>query len=308
MNAYVAVTDENWFDVLAAQSDIDEVNFWQPAPWGGHFGVLRRGEPLLFKLKAPINAIGGGGFFEHYTELPLSLAWEAFGEKNGARSLEELRLRTARLRKITPDPLEDYRIGCLILVEPFFWPESDWIPQPQDWRRNIVRGRRYDLSGGAGYELWQEVLHRLQARPELGEGGILVRGGYSDPGLVRRRIGQGTFRILVTDAYGWECAVSRERALPTLEAAHIKPFTLVETHDVRNGLLLRSDLHRLFDAGYVTVTPEYRVEVSRRIREDFDDGATYLSFHGVEIAVPVPKERRPAPEYLQWHNENSFRG
>ncbi len=308
MNAYVAVTDQGWFDYLASIPSIDEVNFWQPAPWRGQFGVLRRGEPLLFKLKAPVNAIGGGGFFEHYTELPLSLAWQAFGDKNGARSLEELRLRTAPLRSVAPDPWEDYRIGCLILVEPFVWPASDWIPQPRDWKSNIVRGRRYDLTTGIGYELWQEVLHRLQAPAALGEGGLMVRGGYSDAAPARRRIGQGTFRILVTDAYGRECAISRERALPALEAVHIKPFNLVETHDVTNGLLLRADLHRLFDVGYVTVTPEYRVEVSRRIREDFDDGATYLDFHGRAIALPRSLEVRPQPEYLRWHNENKFRG
>ncbi len=142
----------------------------------------------------------------------------------------------------------------------------------------------------------------------MGEGALMVRGGYADAGPVRRRIGQGTFRILVTDAYGRECAISRERALPALEAAHIKPFPLVETHDVRNGLLLRSDLHRLFDVGYVTVTPEHRVEVSRRIREDFDDGATYLDFHGKAIATPRTPEARPAAEYLAWHNDNKFRG
>ena len=50
---------------------MDEVNFWYPKRWGGRFGVLGDGEPLLFKLKRPHNAIAGGGFFKHYTELPL---------------------------------------------------------------------------------------------------------------------------------------------------------------------------------------------------------------------------------------------
>jgi putative restriction endonuclease len=308
MRAYVAVTDKGWFEFLSKLPDIDEVNFWEPNPWGGHFRVLSRGEPLLFKLRAPINAIVGGGFFEHYTELPISLAWDAFGEKNGAGSLEELRLRTARLRSVSPKPWEDYRIGCLLLVEPFFWPESDWIAQPEDWSPHTQRGRGYDLTQGVGNQLWEQVLHRLQAQLTVREGGPLVRGGYGDPVPVPRRIGQGTFRILVTDAYGRACAISRERALPALEAVHIKPFKLVETHDVRNGLLLRSDLHRLFDVGYVTVTPECRVEVSGRIREDFDDGGSYLDFHGRTIVLPHSADARPSPDYLQWHNENKYRG
>ena len=93
MNAYVAVTDKQWFDHLRGLSrrqPVEEVNFWTPKPWGGKFGVLQRGQPLLFKLRSPHNAIVGGGFFEHYTPLPISLAWEAFGQKNGARNLVEV--------------------------------------------------------------------------------------------------------------------------------------------------------------------------------------------------------------------------
>lgn len=53
MNAFVAPTDFHWFQFLSSRSSVDEVNFWMPKPWGGRFKVLRRGEPLLFKLKAP---------------------------------------------------------------------------------------------------------------------------------------------------------------------------------------------------------------------------------------------------------------
>jgi predicted restriction endonuclease len=67
--------------------------------------------------------------------------------------------------------------------------------------------------------------------------------------------------VAVTDAYGRSCAVTREHSLPVLEAAHIRPCAQAGAHDVRNGLLLRSDLHRLFDIGYVTVTPDLRLEV-----------------------------------------------
>ena len=74
MRAFVANTDFDWHQHLSGLPNLDEVNFWTPRPWGGEFGVLSRGEPLLFKLKKPHNAIAGLGFFEHYSELPLSLA------------------------------------------------------------------------------------------------------------------------------------------------------------------------------------------------------------------------------------------
>jgi putative restriction endonuclease len=309
MNAYVAVTDRDWFDFLAAQDGVDEVNFWQPNPWGGRFGVLKRGEPLLFKLKRPVNAIAGGGFFESYTELPMSLAWDAFGVKNGAASHQAARERIARLRQGPTEWYEDFQIGCIILVEPFFWPEELWIPQPADFARNIVRGRRYDLTTPVGSALWHDVSERLQGTTaRTGAVPGEMPGGFAEPALVRRRIGQGTFQIGVLNAYGRQCAVTREKALPALEAAHIRPFALTATHDIRNGLLLRSDVHRLFDKGYLTVTPEHKVEASPRMHEDFNDGENYMRLHGGTVWVPESADLRPNPETLRWHNENVFKG
>lgn len=307
MNAYVAVSDRDWFDFLSRQSDVDEVNFWQPRSWGGEFGVMRRGDPLLFKLKAPVNAIAGGGFFEYYAELPMSLAWDAFGIKNGAASLQAVRERIARLRRTPADWYEDFTIGCIVLVEPFFWPEELWIPQPADFSSQIVRGKGYDLTRGTGAALWAEVIERLQATPGATMGAMLP-GGYAEPSLVRRRIGQGTFRVAITQAYQRQCAITRERALPALEAAHIRPFAETTEHYVRHGLLLRSDVHRLFDRGYITVTPELRVEASQRMKDDFNDGDNYVRLHGSSIWVPESTELRPDPEVLAWHNENVYRG
>jgi putative restriction endonuclease len=75
---------------------------------------------------------------------------------------------------------------------------------------------------------------------------------------------------------------------------------------VRNGLLLRADIHRLFDRGYVTVTPELRFEVSGRLREEFENGKTYYALHGTTIRVPGPTTDRPDPALLRWHNEQVF--
>lgn len=315
MKAFVAVTDKAWFDyqrALSRREPVEEVNFWTPKPWGGRFRALDRGQPLLFKLKRPFNAIVGGGFFEHYTELSISLAWEAFGEKNGAPSLAAVRERTARLRRDRPRPWEDYTIGCILLAEPFFWEEDEWIPQPSDWKPNTQRGAGYDLTAGVGRRLWEEIALRLHrtATPERAaeRPPPEIPGGYADPLHQPRRVGQGIFRSVVTDVYHRQCAVTRERALPALDAAHIRPFSVVPENYVQNGLLLRSDVHRLFDAGYVTVTPDYRVEVSGRIRTDFDDGENYEKLHGGRVWVPKDAQLRPRREFLVWHNETKYRG
>ena len=64
--------------------------------------VLKCSQPLLFKLRSPHNVLTGGGFFEHYTTLPISFAYGALGEQNGANSPEEVRRHTARLRRNSP--------------------------------------------------------------------------------------------------------------------------------------------------------------------------------------------------------------
>jgi putative restriction endonuclease len=309
MNAFVAITDRDWFDFLAARDDVDEVNFWQPGAGGGRFKALSRGEPLLFKLRAPVNAIVGGGFFQHYTTWPFSLAWRAFGPKNGLATQQAFWERIARLRRQELAPWEDPDIGCILLVEPFFWPEELWIPQPEDWHPNIQRGRSYDLSTEPGRSLWKAVAERRQAMPFVATGEqVELGGGFGEPVPTPRRLGQGTFQAVVLDAYGRQCAITAERAVPALDAAHIRPFADTPIHELHNGLLLRSDVHRLFDAGYITVTPEYRVEASHRMREDFNDGENYLRLHGSGVRVPRRAEERPSAEALTWHNENRFRG
>lgn len=81
----VAVTDRDWFDHLHSLPGLNEVNFW--APSATPFRALMPGELFLFKLHAPDNFVVGGGVFAYANILPCSLAWEAFGEANGAASL-----------------------------------------------------------------------------------------------------------------------------------------------------------------------------------------------------------------------------
>jgi len=117
---YVGITDDDWFTYLSASGTADEVNFWQPSG-GQQFRVLHPGEPFLFKLHSPKNYIVGGGFFSHFTILPVSFAWSAFTIKNGAQNEKEMRARIARYRRVSPTPFEDYEIGCILLQSPFFF-------------------------------------------------------------------------------------------------------------------------------------------------------------------------------------------
>jgi putative restriction endonuclease len=102
--------------------------------------------------------------------------------------------------------------------------------------------------------------------------------------------------------------ITGERTLPALEAAHLKPFADGGEHDPTNGLLFRRDIHALFDSGYVTVTPDLRFAVSRKIKEEFENGRDYYQFHGKPIAGPTSPNWRPDEAALTWHNEKRFLG
>jgi putative restriction endonuclease len=307
MNLFVAVTDYDWFELHATKPRVDEVNFWRPSPEAS-FKALSTGEMLLFKLHSPRNFIVGGGFFTRFIQLPISLSWEAFGEGNGVRSLSEMRERIAKYRRVSFDSTENPTIGCILLAEPFFFRDAEWIPVPSDFSLNIVQGKGYESEDGAtGTALWQAVTERLAASALLDPGPATVAAvesvRYGEPVPVRPRLGQGTFKVIVTDAYERRCTITGERTLPVLEAAHIKPYGSGGPHEPENGLLLRSDLHTLFDQGYVTVDAnQFRVVVSNRIREEFENGRDYYQLHGRAIRLPRESNSAPSREYLSFHN------
>ena len=302
INSFFGVTDKSWFSLLRSQPGVDEVNFWLPS--GRVFRALKPGELFLFKLHYPDNCIVGGGLFAHSTVLPVSLAWDAFGIKNGAGSLDDLRKKIDKYRKQESDPHQDYQIGCTLPEQPFFLPEEKWIPAPEDWPKNIVSGKTYDLSVEPGATIFRQ-LSVQQIQPQVVRE---VAPRYGEPVLVQPRLGQGSFRVLVTDAYNRRCAVSSERTLPVLEAAHIKPYSDLGEHKVTNGILLRQDIHTLFDKGYLTITPDLKIEVSRRIREEFENGRDYYKYNGQSMHPPQNWMDRPSREYLAWHNETVYRG
>jgi len=316
MRFYVAVTDSDWFRYLRSlQPAPEDINFWQPS--GKKPANLAKGEPFLFKLHAPFNKIAGLGFFSAFATFPLGLVWEAFGERNGCETLQALSRKIAHYQGIhgAYDP-RHLVVGCNILTDPVFFNESEMIEAPLDWSSNIMVGKYYDTRDTVGSRLWEQVIERLQARRflerepvgEIGTASVVALEPQWREVIAKVRVGQGAFRIMVTEAYRRACAVTADHTLPVLEAAHIKPFSEQGPHLVSNGLLLRADLHKLFDEGYMTVTPDYHIEISRALKEEFNNGRIYYDFHGKPLAnLPENPADRPSRDFLRWHNEVAFK-
>lgn len=195
-----------------------------PMPWPS---------PFLFKTHYPENQLVGGGFFAGYAALTVREAWETFGEGNGVGSEAELASAIFRYRK----SLADDAIGCVLLRDIFFAPESMTLPGPADFAPNIVRFKGYDISGtGSAFEMQlASLLERSDVRvqdPATGRVDIvdgeslLVPGPvYGAPRLVPQRLGQGSFKAMVLTSYHRRCAITGGRISPTLQAAHIVPVS-----------------------------------------------------------------------------------
>lgn len=310
MKFYIGVTDPRWFNYLR-QINLEDVNFWRPGDTA--FKALPQGGPFVFKLKGKVNKIAGLGFFYQYIKLPITVAWETFGAGNGFDFFSDFVLAIEELRRNNRE--HNPELGCVVLTNPIFFKEGDWIDLPSDWKSNIVSGSTYSTETEIGQKLWQEIELRIHKylQPDLDVSKSLAMVENQAPPeynliISKVRIGQASFRVSVTSAYEKRCSVTGERTLPALEAAHIKSYAKSGPNLATNGLLLRSDLHKLFDTGYLTIAPDLRVEVSSRIKSEFENGREYYQFHGKDLAhVPREHNLKPRTEYLQWHNENIYR-
>lgn len=306
MRMYVGITDSDWYNILKDEN-CDEVNFWRPG--SSKFKAVEENEMFLFKLHSPQDFIVGGGFFVKYSLVPTYLAWDAFGIKNGTRSLKELNDRINKYRGRNNILQNNPQIGCIILTEPFFFNEEEWIPVPNDWKSSIVQGKTYDTDTAIGQRLYNDVVDRLNGQYLNNKDNQPERIKRYYETVTKHRIGQGAFRVAVADAYQRRCAITGEKTLPVLQAAHIKPYAQDGPHQVSNGLLLKSDFHTLYDDGYITVDTDYRVNVSKRLHEDYGNGRDYYKYDGQELLIlPGNKIELPSKEFLEWHNNNVYLG
>lgn len=263
----------------------------------------------LGKLKSPINKIAGIGFFSSHSILPIEFAWEVFPKRNGVDNYHAFFSIIKSYRRHPNSIEKNPNIGCIILTNPIFFNEADWLSIPSNWLKNIVQGKTYSYDDKIGKEYWERVKqiimkYSINQMEDSVADNIPLYGHY----LTNVRLGQGAFRVIVTDAYSRRCAISGEKTLPVLEAAHIKPYSTFGINTINNGLLLRADLHKLFDSGYITVTNRYNVEISRKIKEEFENGRDYYKFHGQKLtSLPKNNPDLPNPDFLKWHNDNIFR-
>lgn len=307
---FVGVTDSDWISQLSARRDLDQANFWLPSATQG-FAALQNGDLFVFKSKAADgNQLVGAGIFDAFVRARVLDAWEWFGLDNGVTSLDDFRARVQKYRRSgTPLPY-DAEVGCVLLRAVTFFRPSDRINAPEDWAGSIVRGKSYRtealpfdhpvLRASAQYLRPDEYLPPLI--PEY-----LWSRMFGEAKLVAPRLGQTSFKAVISSNYDYRCAITGDKVRPVLEAAHILPVAAGGTHRPDNGLLLRSDIHTLYDRGYVAVDPKLRLMVSPRLRDEFGNGDALYARAGIEVAAPSRRQDRPNKEFLEWHVDTVFK-
>lgn len=298
MTCGLAVTDLRWHSRMLVERPIGLVNFWTPTPWKVR---LEPGTRFGFMLKAPVRKIGGFGHFVRYEELDVRAAWQRWGPANGVETLEEL---TARIREFTarrsirsseaPNPV----IGCIILAdcvfldeEEFCVPEDIGLPFPAP----IVKWKRFE----------RDLILPVEANiPHPTAPFTLVSVPEDSFENIRRRkrLAQPLFRRDVLAAYKGRCALTGSDCAEVLEAAHIQPFRGFSSHHIQNGIALRRDIHRLFDAGLLALEGDGSVVLSGQLR-----ATTYADLSGRKAIFPSASDKRPSLEALAYHRRELFR-
>ena len=106
--------------------------------------------------------------------------------------------------------------------------------------------------------------------------------------LTLARPAQSAFRKSLFEAFGHRCVISGISVAEAIEAAHVTPFSMGGGDTLRNGILLRADLHKLFDAGHIAINPDsLSVCVAGVIKSD------YRQIDGVQLILP---DGGPSPD------------
>jgi len=121
---------------------------------------------------------------------------------------------------------------------------------------------------------------------------------------IHRRQGGGLFRRQLLDAYEHKCPITNYDATEALEAAHIIPYRGPVTNHPTNGLLLRADVHSLFDLGLIAIdaraSDDLLVVVDRELR-----GTRYEDLSGCRLSIPRDPDLRPSIDALRIHRERA---
>lgn len=293
----IAPTDTNWFEFMRDEFRGDLANFWTPTPWGVR--KLSPGDRLYFLRKAPIRKVAGYGIFRGYEAMTREEAWERYGTGNGVNSLAGLTERVGRWTAKNSKVLVNSTslIGSIELTDIVTLAEAEYVDPNRLgalFPRQVVKLKYFN-----------GVDRLLPDAPVVAATGTdfdLVTDKPDRRYFSRKhRPGQAAFRNRILSNYGKSCAISGVSVVDLLEASHIQPYVNRKSDHPQNGICLRVDLHRLFDAGLMTIDATNMVVVSPQLA-----GTDYAHFNGGPAKLPAGVNA-PSRKAMEEHRAKVFR-
>lgn len=134
--------------------------------------------------------------------------------------------------------------------------------------------------------------------------------GIERDALIKQRVNQSFFRATILSSYNLKCCITGLSISEFLLASHIKPWKSDKENRLNphNGLCLNSIHDKAFDKGFITVTPDYKIKVSKYFDEIKNDNAIsdfFLKYENQSIILP--DRFLPSKDFLDWHYNNLFK-
>jgi putative restriction endonuclease len=285
----VAPTDIDWFYYLKSKRLDFYINLWTPVPW--NLARLNPDDRLYFRLKRPIKKVAGFGEFVKYENMSISRAWDKFLTNNGCRNLDELvknierRARKTYSHSYSIDSINEHLIGCIILRDLTFWDDSEFksLTEYNLIHNDNLKFRYYYCDDP--FKINTEFNSNFKS--------VINRNKQKALQKSHTREGQEEFRKIIFQAYEGRCCVSGENTPEVLEAAHIQPYINKDSNHVQNGLLLRADLHKLFDNNLIFIDEDYTIHISSQVKSEY-----YQQFHLRAISLPNSFYQHPSLDAL----------
>lgn len=301
-----------WYEILNRQYEIlgsTVVNCWRATNDAISDALLHLepGSMVMFMTENMHTdfkyKIVGGGFFTGFRNLKPDDAWDVYGTRNGCLDYEQF-LDAVKEESGSADA----NINSLILSNIFFFDPRKCVHVPEELVTDFDKDSRFVFNMTDPIAQYLHSLVMVARKPLVNQEGRNFQGMYFMAAHANSRDHQAIFDAKVNAAYNFCCAITGTRVSPVLEVAHIKPFFDTKFQTVQNGILLRSDLHKLFSAGFITLDyrsiSDIRVKTSKQYQSIF--GNEYQCFDGKNINLPEDINLRPLHEYITWHNENRF--
>ena len=275
------------FDFLATRAK----GIYKPA-WSQYALSARQVLKSRYPEKGPLFREDGSWCYGYFQENDDPAARDTEATNRGLMLCWRDSVPVGVMRQMRPKPNVRYQILGLALVVGWdggyfffegFGPDG-WAHSGGRWSEIELLSAEQESTAAAGHSF--DPNNTVDARER-----VLAQ-------IIRRR-GQREFRENLLAAYGGRCAITGCDLVEVLEAAHIVPYRGPATNDVQNGLLLRADIHTLFDLGLIAVVPE-SLEI---VLAPSVSGANYQELVGARVRLPLNVSEYPSVEALELHRK-----